>query len=103
MDDMRAIIQDELTQVLTELMPLPPAVAIPIALTFPSTTDALPTATVPIAIVIPPAIIVLPTTILTDDSKGKPSNEIKIMPTMQMKKKNIRNTRKKNYQTRSTH
>ena len=45
-------------------------------------------------------ISVIPTAILTDDSKGKPSNSIKVMPTVQMKKKNIRNVRKKNYQTR---
>ena len=71
------------------MLPLPTA-AIPIALTVPTT------------ITIPPTIIILPTAILTDNSKGKPSNSIKVVPTVQRKKKNIRNARKKNYQSRST-
>ena len=96
MDDMRAVIQDELRQALAGLMPSPQAAAIPIAPTIPSITDAPPAATVPTAIVIPPAVIVLPIAILTDDSKGKPSNNIKFVPTMQMKKKKVRNARKKN-------
>ena len=81
-------------------MPPPPATAIPITPIIPYAADAPPTATVPTAIVIPPTIIVLPTAILIDDSKGKPLNSIKVVPTVQMKKKNIRKARKKNYQTR---
>ena len=46
MDDIRAMIQDELRQALTGLMPPPPAVAIPIAPIIPSATDAPHTATV---------------------------------------------------------
>ena len=82
MDDMRAMIQDELKQALTGLMPPTPAVVIPIAPIIPFVADAPPTATVPIAIAIPPAIIILPTSILTDDSKGKPSNSVKVVPTV---------------------
>ena len=93
MDDMRAMIEDELRQALTGLMPQP-ATAIPIAPVIPSTADAPPT-----AMAIPPAVIVLPTAILTYGSKGKPSNSIKVVLTMQMKKKNVRNAKKKNYQT----
>ena len=89
MDDMRAMIQDELRQALTGLIPPPPATAIPIAPTIPSTTDAPPTATA-----IPPAVIVLPT------AKGKPSNGIKVVP---MKKKNVRSAGRKNCQTGGTH
>ena len=92
MDDMRAIIQDELRQALTGLMPPPPAATIPIAPTIPSTADAPHADIVPTDIVIPPTVIVL-----LDDSKGKPSNSIKVMPTVQMKNKNIRKARKKNY------
>ena len=44
MDDIRAMIQDELRQALTWLMPPPPAAAIPITPTIPSAADALPTA-----------------------------------------------------------
>ena len=47
MHDIRAMIQDELREALTGLMPPPPAVAIPIASTIPSVADASPTATVP--------------------------------------------------------
>ena len=97
MDDMRAMIQDELRQALIGLMPTTSTVAIPIALIIPSVADAPPTATVPTAIAIPPAVIVLPTAILTDDSKGKPSDSIKVVPTMKIKKKKVRNARKKNY------
>ena len=100
---MRAIIQDELRLALIGLMPPTPAATIPIVPIIPSTTDAPPTATVPTAIAIPPAVIILPTAILTDDSKGQPSNSVKFVPTMQMKKKNIRNARKKYYQTGGTH
>ena len=102
MDDIRDMIQDELRQALTGLMPPPPAAVIPIAPTILYTADDPPTATVPNAIAIPPTVIVLPTAILTDDSKGKPSNSIKVVPTVQMKKKNVRNARKKNYQTGGT-
>ena len=102
MDDMRAMIQDELRQTLTGLIPPTPAIVMPITPTILSTADAPPTTTVPSAMAIPPAIIILPTTILTDDSKGKPSNSIKVVPTVQMKKKKLRNVRKKNYQTEST-
>ena len=101
MNDMRAIIQYELRQALTGLMP-PPLATIPIALIIPSTADAPPAATVYITIAIPPVVIVLPTAILTDDIKGKPSNSVKVMPTVQMKKKKVRNARKKNYQTGGT-
>ena len=80
MDDMRAIIQDELRQALIGLMPPTPTTAIPIAPIILSAVDAPPTTTVPSAMAIPPAIIVLPTAILTDDSKGKPSNSIKVVP-----------------------
>ena len=102
MDDMRAMIQDELRQALVGLtLPLPAAVIL-IAHTIPSTADAPPAAIVPTTIAIPPVVIVPPTAILTDDSKGQPSNIVKVVPTMQIKKKNIRNVRKKNYQTRGT-
>ena len=80
MDDIRAMIQDELRQALNGLMSPPLAAAIPIALTILYTTDTPPAATVPIAI--SPAVIVLPTAILTDDSKGKPLNSIKVVPTV---------------------
>ena len=49
MDDIRAMIQDELRQVLNGLMSPPPTTAIPIAPTIPSTANAPPTATVPTA------------------------------------------------------
>ena len=67
MDDMRAMIHDELRQALTGLMPLPPVAAILIALIISSAADAPPTATA-----IPPTVIVLPIAILTDDSVGFP-------------------------------
>ena len=102
MDDIRAMIQDEMRQALTGLMPPPPAAAIPIAPTIPSTADTPPTATVPTASAIPHAIFVLHTATLTNDSKGKPSNSIKVVPTMQMKKKNKRKARKKNNETGGT-
>ena len=102
MDDIKAMIQDELRQALTGLMPPPPAAAIPIALTIPSAANVSPTATVPTAFAVPHAVFVLPIATLTNDSRGKPSNSIKVVPTMQMKKKNIRKARKKNYQTRGT-
>ena len=79
MDDIRAMIQDELRQALTELIPPPPAAATPITPT------------------IPPVVIVLPT------AKGKPSNSIKVVPTVQMKKKNVRSAGRKNCQTGGTH
>ena len=82
MDDMRAMIQDELRQALIGLMPPTLAAVILIAPIIPSVADAPPTATVPTTIAIPPTIIVLPTAILTDDSKKKPSNSIKVMPTV---------------------
>ena len=103
MNDMSAMIQDELRKALIGLMPPTPAAAIPIAPIIPSAADAPPIATVPTAIAIPYTVIVLPTTILTDDSNSKPSNSIKVVPTMQIKKKKVRNARKKNYQTRGTH
>ena len=99
MDDMKAMIQDELRQALTGLMPPTPAAAMPIAPNILSTADAPPTATVPTAFVVPHAVFVLPTATLTNDSRGKPSNSIKVVPTMQMKKKNVRKVRKKSYQT----
>ena len=83
-------------------MPPPPATAIPIAPTILSTTDASPAAIIPTAIAIPPVVIILPTAILIDDSKGKPSNNVKVVPTVQIKKKNERKARKKNYQTGGT-
>ena len=52
MDDMRAMIQDELRQALTGLMPLPPAAVIPITPIIPSASNAPPTATA-----IPPAVL----------------------------------------------
>ena len=76
MDDMRAMIQDELRQALSGLMPPPPTAAIPI---IPSAADAPPAATIPTTMAIPHAVIVLPTTIFTDDSKGKPSNSVKVV------------------------
>ena len=102
MNDLRAMIQDELRQALTRLMPTSPAAAIPIAPTIPSTADAPPIATVPTAFDVPHAIFILPTATLANDSRGKPSNSIKVVPTMQMKKKNIRKARKKSYQTGGT-
>ena len=91
-DDMRAMIQNELRQALTGLMPLLSAAAIPIAPIIPSAVDTPPTATA-----IPLANIVLPI------AKGKPSNSIKVVPTVQMKKKNIRSAGRKNCQTGGTH
>ena len=88
MDDIGAMIQDELRQALTGLISPPPATAIPIAPTIPSAVDALPTPTIPYA------IFVLPTATLTNDSRGKPSNSIKVVPTMQMKKKNVKKGKK---------
>ena len=102
MDDIGAMIQDELRQALTGLMPLLPAAAISIAPTIPSIADASPTPTVPTTFAVPHAIFVLPTITLTNDSRGKPSNSIKVVPTMQMKKKNVKKTRKKSYQTGGT-
>ena len=102
MDDIRAIIQDELRQALTGLMSPPPAAAIPIAPIIPSAADAPPTATVPTAFAIPHAVFVLPTATLTNNSRGKPSNSIKVVSTMQMKKENVRKARKKSYQTGGT-
>ena len=102
MDDIRAIIQDELRQALIGLMPPTPTAAIPITHIIPSTADAPPIATVPTSFVIPHAIFVLPTATLTNDSRGKPSNSVKVVPTIQMKKKKVRNARKKNYQTGGT-
>ena len=102
MDDIRAMIQDELRQALTGLMPPPPATAMPIAPTIPSAADASPTPTVPTAFAVPYAIFVLPTTALTNDSRSKPSNSIKVVPTIQMKKKNEKKARKKSYQTGGT-
>ena len=80
----------------------PPAAVIPIAPTILYVADALPTPTIPTTFVVPHAIFVLPTATVTNDSRGKPSNSIKVVPTMQMKKKNIKKARKKNYQTRGT-
>ena len=102
MDDIRAMIRDELRQALTGLMPPSPAATIPIAPTIPSAADAPPIVTVPTAFAIPHTIFVLPTATLTNDSRGKPSNSIKVVPTMQMKKKNIKKARKKSYQTGGT-
>ena len=83
---------------------MPPILAavMPIAPTILTTADAPPTATVPTAFVVPHAVFVLPTSTLTNDSRGKPSNSIKVVPTMQIKKKNVRKARKKNYQTGGT-
>ena len=92
-DDIRAMIQNELRQALTGLTPPPPTAALPIAPTIQSTTDAPPTATVPPAFAVPHAVFILPTATLTNDSRGKPSNSIKVVPTMQMKKKNIKKAR----------
>ena len=91
MDDIRAMIRDELRQALTGLIPPSPAAIIPIAPTIPSTADTIPT-----TFAVPHAVFAT----LTNDSKGKPSNSIKVVPTMQIKKKKVRNARKKNYQTR---
>ena len=102
MNDIRAMIQDELRQALTGLMPPPPVAVIPIAPTIPSVANVSPTATVPTAFAIPHAIFVLPTATLTNDSRGKLSNSIKVVPTMQMKKKNVKKARKKSYQTGAT-
>ena len=97
MDDIRAMIQDELRQALTGLMPPPLATAIPITLTIPSTANVSPTATVPTTFAISHVVFVLPTATLTNDSRGKPSNSVKVVPTVQMKKKKVKDTRKKNY------
>ena len=94
MDDIRSMIQDELRQTLTGLMPPSPAATIPIAPTIPSTANASSTPVVPTAFAVPHAVFVLPTATLTNDSGGKPSNSIKVVPTMQMKKKNVRKARK---------
>ena len=83
MDDIRSMIQDELRQALTRLMPLLPAAAIPIAPIIPFAADAPPTATAT-----PPTVIILPT------AKGKPSNSIKVVLTVQMKKKKCKKCRK---------
>ena len=63
-------------------MSLPPAAAIPIAPTIPSAANISPTATVPTVFTVPHAIFILPTATLTNDSRGKPSNSIKVVPTM---------------------
>ena len=97
MDDIRAMIQDELRQALTGLILTSPAAAIPIAPTIPSTADTVPT-----TFAVPHTVFVLPTATLTNDSRGKPSNSIKVVPTMQMKKKNVRKARKKSYQIGGT-
>ena len=102
MDDIRAMIRDELRQALTELMPPSPAATIPIAPTIPSIANASPTPVVPTTFAVPHVVFVLPTATLTNDSKGKPSNSIKVVPTIQMKKKNIRKVIKKSYQTGGT-
>ena len=102
MDDIRSMIQDELRQALTGLMPPSPAATIPIAPTSPSTANASSTPAVPTAFAVPHAVFVLPTATLTNESGGKPSNSIKVVPTMQMKKKNVRKARKKSYQTEGT-
>ena len=94
MDDIRAMIQDELRQALTGLMPPPPAAVIPIAPIIPSVVDASPTPTVPTTLSIPHALFVLPTATFTNDSRGKPSNSIKVVSTMQMKKKNVKKAKK---------
>ena len=83
-------------------MPPLPAATIPIAPAIPSAADASPTTTVPTTFAVPHAIFVLTTATLTNDSRGKPSNSIKVVPTMQMKKKNVRKARKKSYQTGGT-
>ena len=103
MNDIRAMIQDELREALTGLMPPPPVAAIPIAPTIPSVANVSPTASVPTAFAVPHAIFILPTTTLTNDSRGKPSNSIKVVPTMQMKKKNVRSAERKNCQTGGMH
>ena len=102
MDDIRAMIQDELRQAVTGLMSPPLAAAIPITPTIPSTANISPTATVPTAFAVPHVVFILPTTILTNDSRGKLSNSVKVVPTMQMKKKNVKKARKKSYQTGGT-
>ena len=78
MDDIRAMIQDELRQALTGLMPSLPAAAIHIAPTIPSVVDASPTTTVPTAFVVPYAIFVLPTATLTNDSRANPQIVLKL-------------------------
>ena len=103
MDDIRVMIQDELRQALTRLMPPTPTTVIPIAAIIPFVADAPLTTTVPTTIAIPHAVIVLPIAILTNDIKGKPSNNIKVMPTVQMKKKNIRSAGGNNCQTGGTY
>ena len=82
MNDLRTMVQDELRQALARLMP-PPTVKV-----MHTTND------------IPYAADVSPTTIFVDNNiKGQPLNVVKVMLTVQMKKKNIRNTKKKNYPT----
>ena len=60
------MIQDELRQALTGLMPPSPAATIPIAPTIPSTANASSTPTVPTTFAVPHAIFVLPTATLTN-------------------------------------
>ena len=78
MDDMRVMIQDELRQALTGLMPISPAATIPIAPTIPFTANASSTPTVPTTFAVPHAIFVQPTATLTNDSKGKPQIVLKL-------------------------
>ena len=94
MDDIRAMIQDELRQALTGLTPTSLAATIPIAPTIPSTANASSTLAVPTTFAVPHVVFVLPTAILTNNSRGKPSNSIKVVPTMQMKKKNFKKGKK---------
>ena len=56
MDDIRAMIRDELRQALTGLIPPLPAATIPIAPIIPSTANASPTPAVPTAFAIPHAV-----------------------------------------------
>ena len=60
MDDMKAMIQDELRQALIGSMPPTPAASIPIAPIIPSAADAPPTTTIPTAFSIPHVIFILP-------------------------------------------
>ena len=94
---MTSMIKDELRQALSEFVSPPPAAAIPIASIIPSAVDVPPSATIPITIAIPHTVIVLLTATLIDNSRGKPSNSIEVVPTMQMKKKNEKKARKKSY------
>ena len=77
MDDVRAIIQDELRQALAGLMPPPaPAAAIPHATVAPVAAN-------------PPVVDALPTN--NDNSGGQPLNAARNVPTVEMKFEDVHN------------